>query len=141
MISTFTKFILTTVFLIFLMVLVPSWVSAAVEITPQKKLTTVGAPVDMVVSQDGNLTFVLTEKGKILIYDQMGNLTDTIEIGAHVDQIEIGPRGERLLAASRKNKTVEIITLDFIQEINTSGSPYKGPHDAPTVIVVFSDFQ
>ena len=139
MISTFAKFILTTVFLILLTV--PSWVSAAVEITPQKKLTTDGEPVDMVVSQDGNLTFILTDKGNILIYDLMGNLTDTIEIGAHVDQIEIGPNGERLLAASRKNKTVEIITLDFIQEINTSGSPFKGPDEAPMVIVVFSDFQ
>ena len=139
MISTFAKFILATALLMVLTV--PSWVSAAVEITPQKKLTTDGAPVDVVVSQDGNLTFVLTDKGKILIYDQMGNLTDTIEIGSHVDQIEIGPRGERLLAASRKNKTVEIIALDFIREINTSGAPFKGPHEAPTVIVVFSDFQ
>ena len=139
MISTFAKFILTTVSLMVLTV--PSWVLAAVEITPQKKLTTDGAPVDVVVSQDGNRTFVLTDKGKILIYDQMGNLTDTIEIGSHVDKIEIGSRGERLLAASRKNKTVEIITLDFIQEINISGSPFKGPHEAPTVIVVFSDFQ
>ena len=139
MISTFAKLILTTVFLFLLSI--PSWVSAAVEITPQKKLTTDGAPIDVVVSQEGNLTFVLTDKGKILIYDQMGNLTDTIEIGAHVDQIEIGPRGERLLAASRQNQTVEIIILDFVQEIDISGSPYKGPQEAPTVIVVFSDFQ
>lgn len=139
MISTFAKFLLTTVYLTVLTA--PSWVSAAVEITPQKTLMTDGAPVDVAVSQDGNLTFVLTDKGKIMIYDRTGNLTDTVEIGPHVDQIEIGPSGERLLAASRENKTVEIITLDFIHEINTLGAPSKGPHEAPVVIVVFSDFQ
>ena len=139
MISTFTKFSLAPVFLTVLTA--ASWVLAAVEITPQKTLRTDGVPVDVAVSQDGNLTFVLTDSGNVLIYDQMGNLTDTVEIGPHIDQIEIGPRGESLFAASRKNKTVEIMTLDFIHEINTLGSPTKGPPEAPMVIAVFSDFQ
>ena len=139
MISRFTKFSLATVFLTVLTT--ASWVLAAVEITPQKTLKTDGVPVDIAVSQDGNLTFVLTDNGNVLIYDRTGNLTDTVKIGPHIDQIEIGPRGERLFAASRQNKTVEIITLDFIHEINTLGSPSKGPHAAPVVMVVFSDFQ
>jgi DNA-binding beta-propeller fold protein YncE len=139
MIATFTKFSLVPVFLTVLTT--ASWVLAAVEITPQKTLTTDGVPVDVAVSQDGNLTFVLTDNGKVLIYDRTGNLTDTVEIGPHIDQIEIGPRGERLFVASRKNKTVEIITLDFIHDINTLGAPSKGPPEAPMVIVVFSDFQ
>ena len=139
MISTFAKFSITPVF--FTVLIAASWVLAAVEITPQKTLKTDGIPVDVAVSQDGNLTFVLTDSGSVLIYDQMGNLTDTVEIGPHIDQIEIGPRGERLFAASRQNKTVEINTLDFIHEINTQGSPSKGPHEAPVTIAVFSDFQ
>jgi DNA-binding beta-propeller fold protein YncE len=139
MISTFVKFGLAPTLLTVLTT--ASWVLAAVEITPQKTLTTDGVPVDVAVSQDGNLTFVLTDSGSVLIYDRTGNLTDTVEIGPHVDQIEIGPRGERLFVASRKNKTVEIITLDFIHQINTLGSPTKGPPEAPLVVVVFSDFQ
>jgi len=139
MIATFAKFYLAPVILTVLTT--ASWVFAAVEINHQKTLTTNGTPVDVLVSQDGNLTFVLTDDGNVLIYDRMGNLTDTVEIGPHIDQIEIGPRGERLFAASRQNKTVEIITLDFIHEINTLGSPAKGPQEAPMVIVVFSDFQ
>ena len=139
MISTFAKFILAPALLAVLTT--ASWVFAAVEINLQKTLATDGVPVDVVVSQDGNLTLVLTDNGNVLIYDRIGNLTDTVEIGPHIDQIEIGPRGERLFAASRQNKTVEIITLDFIHEINTLGSPSKGSHEAPVVIVVFSDFQ
>ena len=137
-----SKFVKLYVVLVILAVsMAASWVHAAVEINLQKTLKTDGVPVDMVVSQDGNLTFVLTDNGKVLIYDRIGKLTDTVEIGPHIDQIEIGPSGERLFAASRQNKTVEIITLDFIHEINTLGSPSKGPHGAPVVIAVFSDFQ
>jgi DNA-binding beta-propeller fold protein YncE len=139
MISTFAKFCLAPVFLTVLTA--ASWVLAAVEVTPQKTLKTEGVPVDVAVSQYGNLTFVLTDSGSVLIYDQMGNLTDTVEVGPYVDQIDIGPRGERLFVTSRKNKTVEIMTLDFIHEINTLGSPTKGPPEAPMVIAVFSDFQ
>ena len=139
MISIFAKFCLAAVLVTVLTT--ASWVFAAVEINHQRTLTTDGVPVDMVVSQDGDLTFVLTDNGKVLIYDRIGKLTDTVEIGPHIDQIEIGPSGERLFAASRQNKTVEIITLDFIHQINTQGSPSKGPLEAAVVIVVFSDFQ
>ena len=139
MISTFAKFGLVPIFLTVLTA--ASWVYAAVEINLQKTLKTDGVPLDVVVSRDGNLTFVLTDNGNVLIYNRIGNLTDTVKIGPHVDQIEIGPTGERLFATSRQNKTVEIITLDFIHEINTLSSPSKGLQNAPVVIVVFSDFQ
>jgi hypothetical protein len=139
MISRFTKLVLTPIFLIVLTA--TPWVFAAVETNLQKTLTTEGAPVDVVVSQDGNLTLVLTDNGNVLIYNRSGILTDTVVIGPHIDQIEIGPRGERLFAASRQNKTVEIITLDFIHKINTLGSPFKGPAEAPVIIAVFTDFQ
>jgi DNA-binding beta-propeller fold protein YncE len=139
MISTFAKFSLAPVFLTVLTA--ASWVFAAVELNLQKTLKIDGVPVDVVVSQDGNLTFVLTDNGTVLIYDQIGNLTDTVAVGPHIDQIEIDPQAERLFAASRQNKTVEIITLDFIHEINMLGSPSKGPQEAPVTIAVFSDFQ
>ncbi len=139
MISILAKFSLVPVFVTVLTT--ASWVLAAVEINLETTLKTGGIPVDVVVSQDGDMTFVLTDNGNVLIYDRIGKLTDTVEIGPHIDQIEIGPSGERLFAASRQNKTVEIITLDFIRQINTQGSPSKGPLEAAVVIVVFSDFQ
>ncbi len=136
------KFVKSCVVLVILAVLTAaSWVYAAVEINLEKTLKTDGVPLDVVVSQDGNMTFVLTDNGNILIYDSIGNLTDTIKIGSHIAQIELDKSGERLFATSRQNKTVEIITLDFIHQINTLGSPFKGPKEAPVTIAVFSDFQ
>jgi len=139
MISNFAKFCLILIVLVF--VTTASWVQAAVEISLQKTLKTDAVPIDVTVSPDGRSTFVLTDDGSVVVYDNLGNQKDTIEIGSHIDQIEIGPGGERLFATSRQNKTVEIILLNFISNINTAGSEFKGPEDAPVTIAVFSEFQ
>ena len=114
---------------------------ATVEINIEKTWKIDEVPVEVVVSRDGSRTFVLTDSGNILIYNRNGDLSDTIKIGSHVSHIELDPTGEKLFATSRQNKTVEIISIDFIHQINTQGSPYKGPQDAPVTIAVFSDFQ
>lgn len=98
-------------------------------------------PLDVAVSRNGNSIFVLTDSGKILIYTPDGKLKDQIDVGHHVDQIKPGPTEEWLFLSSLENKTIEIIHVDYIQRIDISGSPYKGPENAPVTIVVFSDFQ
>ena len=118
-----------------------SWVHAAVETSLQNTLQTEAVPIDVTVSPDGRSTFVLTDEGNVVVYDNLGKLKETIKVGSHIDQIEIGPSGERLFATSRQNKTVEIILLDFISSIKTGGSVFKGPEDAPVTIAVFSEFQ
>ena len=98
-------------------------------------------PLDVAISPDGKTAYVLTHKGNILVYTLDGRLTDKIDVGKQIDQIKVGPKGERLFAASRQNKTIEVIALDFIQELSIKGSPYKGLKDAPVVIADFSDFE
>ena len=114
---------------------------ASVEWEIQKTLKLDTQPLDVAVSQNGNKIFVLTESGKILIYSSDGSLKDKIDVGNHIDQINSGPGEEWLFLSSRKNKTIEILHVDFIQHIDISGSPFKGPENAPVVIAVFSDFQ
>jgi protein-disulfide isomerase len=84
---------------------------------------------------------VLTEKGRIVIFSSDGMKRGVIEVGTHVDLIEPGPMEDMLFLKSRSRKTIEIITVDFIQKINVSGSPSKGPADAPVVVAVFTDFE
>lgn len=114
---------------------------AEVDWNVQNTLKFNETPVDTAISPDGNSIFVLTDSGHILIYDSKGTLKDKISVGLHVDQIKIDSRGDRLFATSRQNKTVEVITLDFIKPINIAGSPFKGNENAPIVIVEFSEFQ
>ena len=98
-------------------------------------------PIDVAVSIDGKSIFILTENGEIFIYSLNGVLTGKISVGKSVDAIKPGPKENILFLSSRRDQTVQVITLDFIQDINVSGSPFKGPADAPVVIVVFDDFQ
>ena len=106
-----------------------------------KTLQLDATPIDVAITLDGRKIFVLTEKGEVLIYSSSNKPEAKIDVGKDVDQIKIGPRGDTLILTSGKNKTVQIVTLDFVQNINISGAPFKGPADAPVVIAVFDDFQ
>ena len=98
-------------------------------------------PLDVAVSVNGRWVFVLTQQGSILIYSGDGKLEDEVSVGKHIDGIEVGPEEDILLLSSRKNKTVQILLLAFIQNFDISNSPFKGRVDAPVEIAVFSDFQ
>jgi len=114
---------------------------AFVEWNIHKTLKLDAQPLDIAVSKNGNSIYVLTKSGTILIYSSDGKLKDKINVGNHVDQIKSGPGEEWLFLSSRKNKTIEILHVDFIQQIDISGSPFKGVESAPVAIAVFSDFQ
>ena len=118
-----------------------NFASAEVEWAIKQTLDMKTTPVDVAVSPDWQKLFVLTEDGNIQIYSGNGVLIDTITVGTHVDKITVGPQGSVLILKSSQDKKVQIVTLDFIQNINVSGSPFKGPNDAPVVIAVFSDFE
>jgi hypothetical protein len=114
---------------------------ATVEWNIQRTLNLKVAPVDVAISQNGRWIFVLTDTGSIHIYTPNGQLKEKINVGSQVDQIKVGPREDLLLLTSRQNKTVQVLTLDFITPVNVAGSPFKGSADAPVVIAVFNDFE
>jgi len=98
-------------------------------------------PRDAAISLNGKWIFVLTDKGEVLIYSSDGKLKDTISVGKSAEGIKVGPREDILLLTSAKDKTVQIIDLDFIQDISVSESPYKGRVDAPVAVATFNDFE
>jgi hypothetical protein len=135
--SRIAKFLLTLLLLFTLV----AHSHAEVEWTLHKTFKTQHPPRDVETSVNGKWVFILTEQGEILIYASNGVLRDTIDVGDSIDSIKAGPRGDILFLSSRTDSTVQLITLDFIQNINVSGSPFKGLADAPVAIAVFSDFQ
>jgi len=114
---------------------------ATVESNVQRTLKLAVKPIDLAVSLNGHWLFVLTEKGSVQVYTPAGQLEGEIEVGPEVDGIRVGPREDVLLLTSRQEKTIQIVSLDFIRPIAVAGSPFKGPADAPVVIAVFSDFE
>lgn len=106
-----------------------------------KSLSLDSVPRDVTITPDGQTLYILTDKGDILVYGNDGILKDTINIGPHADSLKIGQNGDVLYVVSREKKTIDMVQLDFLRHINTDGSPFQGPADAPVVIAVFSDFQ
>lgn len=114
---------------------------AELEATLLKTVELKDKPIDMEISLSGQSFYVLNNRGQLLIYDNSGELKDTLEVGKDVDQFKVSPRDDYLILSSSKKKTVRVFSLDVVLELNTKGSPLKGPEDAPVTMAVFSDFQ
>jgi len=120
-------------------ILVP--VYAEVEYNVLKTYKLEDQPVDMAFSNQRNEIYVLNPQGELLIYAGNGQLTEKINVGKVFDKLQLIQGSDVLLLSSQKDKTIQIVQLEFIQSIDTTGSPYKGAENAPVVIAVFSEFQ
>jgi hypothetical protein len=106
-----------------------------------KSLKINDTPLDVAFASKHNYIYVLTDKGKILVFDPAGRQLDQIEVGQQFDQMRVVPGADVVFLTSRKNRLVQIVQLGFVQQINTSDAPSVGPANAPVVIAVFSEFQ
>ena len=79
-------------------------------------------PLDVAQTQEGDLTFLLTDQAKVLIYSADG-------------------KGEQLFLINSKRKTLQTVEVDFIVDFNVADAPFLGPAGAEVVVAVFSDFQ
>ena len=99
------------------------------------------SPVDIAISLNGRRVFALTETGGLLIYAPDGRLEARVPMAAGTDILQATPREDVILVGNSREKTLKVITLDFLQTIDTRGLPARGPADAPLELVVFSDFE
>jgi len=105
-----------------------------------KSLVLPDSPKDTAISADGKLFFVLTGK-KVLIYDARGNYKNGVEVDGDPDMINVNPKGDTLFLTNSISKGMQVVSVDFVQEITIDGNPYKGNPEASVAIAVFSDFQ
>jgi len=115
--------------------------SAELEWTFREQVPLTSAPLDNAVSADGQSLYILSA-GEILVYSLTQNkIVNTIPIESEYDNIAVSPRGNSLIVTSSAGKSLKIIDLEFVYNIDISGLPLKGPADAPVTIAVFSDYQ
>jgi protein-disulfide isomerase len=134
----------TVALLASILVLLPALgATAAAEMVwkVQQTLALEHAPKDMAVALDGKWLYLLTDDDKLLVYTSTGELAQKIPLQAGIDRIQSSPEPDLLYLISQKNKSIQLWSLDVIQNIHISDSPFKGPEKAPVVIAVFTDFQ
>lgn len=98
-------------------------------------------PLDVAHTQGGDLTFLLTDQAKVLIYSVDGQLVGTVPVDPSVTDIAVSAKGEQLYLINSKRKTLQTLIVNFIIDINVADSPFLGPAGAGVAVVVFSDFQ
>jgi hypothetical protein len=99
------------------------------------------SPLDVAFSTSRNKVFILTGAGQIQVYEPNGTLDETVDVGKGFDRLWHIQGSDVLLLSNREKKTVQIIELNFVEQIDISGSPFRGPENAPVVVAVFSDFE
>ena len=98
-------------------------------------------PLDVAFSTSRNKVFILTDEGQIQVYEPNGTLDETMDVGKGFDRVWHIQGSDVLLLSSHEKKTVQIIELNFVEQIDTTGAPFKGAETAPVVVAVFSDFE
>lgn len=114
---------------------------AAVETNTLLSLKSAGTPVATAASADGHWFFVLTQQGTVEIYETTGTLTASIKLDDPADSIASSATGEQLFLTHKASGAIKVVGVNFIQEIDSKGAPFRGPEDAPVTVVLFSDFQ
>lgn len=98
-------------------------------------------PLDIAYTLDGKRVFILTDQHTVLVYNNQGELTGTIQVDKGVSAIDIEPRGTHLYLINQDTKTFSDLSIDFVADININGSPFRGLETAPITIVLFTDFE
>ena len=104
-------------------------------------VTTEQAPLDVATSADGRWTFLLLRGGEVQILDPGGQLQGSFQAGEKASSIASSQRGDLLYVTDWDSKELRIVAVEFVHEIDVSGSPLKGPAEAAVTIAVYSDFQ
>lgn len=111
------------------------------SILDQREMVLSGTTVDIAVSSDGRWTFVLTSGGEIAIYGVAGDLVQTLKVDKGYNTIEYSPAGNKLILGGPAKRELSVLTLTMVYDLDYSGSPFRGPANAPVTIAVFNDFQ
>jgi hypothetical protein len=99
------------------------------------------APLDMLPDYQSGRVYVLNDAGEILIFGFNGKMKGKIDVGNDVIGIKEGPNDDMLYLLRKEDKSIQAISISVTEEIDITGSPFKGEKDAPVTIAVFSDFQ
>ena len=112
-----------------------------VEWNVLQKWPTAGKTLDMVHSLDGKYVYILNDKQQVQVFSSQGQLQGAIPVEEGVSAIDIAPQGEMLYLINNANQTFSSVAVSFIVDVDITGSPFKGPADAPVTIAVFTDFE
>ena len=120
---------------------VPGIVQADVETKILSTLDLDKSTIDVATSGDGKWAYILTP-GEIQVFSlTTKTLVGRIPVGQDIRRISLSSKGDQLYLINDKTKALSIVSVTLFNLFTVTGSPFKGPANAPVVITVFSDYQ
>ena len=99
------------------------------------------SPIDIATTQDGSYIFILVPKA-ILVYSRTNDkIINRISLDKRYDKISFSKARNEFVLISASSKSLNIIKIYPIAQLNIDGLPFLGPQNAPVTIVVFDDYQ
>lgn len=98
-------------------------------------------PLDVAVSEDGRLLYVLTNAARIDIYSRDRELQASVAVPAGSRRIAAGPGDDVLLVTNTVKKALQIVRVNMEYTFTSDNSPTRGPSDAPVTLTLFTDFE
>ena len=119
----------------------PQAAHSAMEWSQIQQMDLKAQPLDVASSADGQWVYVLTP-GEVHVYSvSKSKVTDRIPVDKAFDRISHSSKNNTLIITSSRKKSLRIIQIEEVQQFTFTGSPFKGPKNAPVTIAVFSDYQ
>jgi len=99
------------------------------------------APLDVMVSEDGRLIYVLTDDAHLEVYSREGTLRGKVAVPPGSRRITGLHEEDALLITNPDERALQFVRLNLEFTFNTAQSPAKGPPNAPVQLVLFTDFE
>lgn len=99
------------------------------------------SPLDVVQSDDGQWTFILSSDAVMVYSAAEGKVMQNIPLDEGFDRLSYSGKSRRLILTSKSRNMMKVILLDVVHKIDVTGMPFMGAENASVTIAVFSDYQ
>jgi hypothetical protein len=114
---------------------------AEFEWTEMKELNLSEKPLALATSLNGQWIVVLL-KGEVQLFSQENfSLLGKFPVDKSFDTMSFSENLQAVILGNSEKKTIKILQIEQILDINVANLPIIGPAEAPITIVVFSDYQ
>jgi len=114
---------------------------AEVDLRLQHKVRFESTPLSVAASPDGKTVAVLTDKGEVEIFSHTGDRKAVIKVTPGSSGLAMSSDGRKLYVIDNEGKNLQMLTLEYVLMLETANRPFRGPENAPVVIVEFADHE
>jgi protein-disulfide isomerase len=132
---------MTAIFVLAVFVLASPGICGNVELSGIKEAALETSPLDVAVSEDMGMFFILTPGELLLFTTQDGQMVGRYPLEKQYDRLSYSERYNQVIMTDSVNKFLKVIEVEIIRNISTASRPFKGPEDAAVTVVVFTDYQ